>query len=81
MTIVKVKRFLVTLIGFTILMIGIVMIVFPGPAFIIIPLGIIIEKGSHFIIPLGLAILGTEYVWANKMFEKMKRGVKKTFGK
>ena len=67
MTIVKVKRFLVTLIGFTILMIGIVMIVFPGPAFIIIP--------------LGLAILGTEYVWANKMFEKMKRGVKKTFGK
>ena len=67
MTIVKVKRFLFTLIGFTILMIGIVMIVFPGPAFIIIP--------------LGLAILGTEYVWANKMFEKMKRGVKKTFGK
>lgn len=67
MTIVKVKRFLVTLIGFTILMIGIVMIVFPGPAFIIIP--------------LGLAILGTEYVWANKMFEKMKKGVKKTFGK
>ena len=67
MTIVKVKRFLVTLIGFTILIIGIVMIVFPGPAFIIIP--------------LGLAILGTEYVWANKMFEKMKKGVKKTFGK
>lgn len=67
MTIVKVKRFLFTLIGFTILMIGIVMIVFPGPAFIIIP--------------LGLAILGTEYVWANKMFEKMKKGVKKTFGK
>jgi tellurite resistance protein TerC len=67
MTIVKVKRFLVTLIGFTILMIGIVMIVFPGPAFIIIP--------------LGLAILGTEYVCANKIFEKMKKGVKKTFGK
>lgn len=67
MTIKKVKRFIVTLIGFTVLIIGMVMIVFPGPALIVIP--------------LGLAILGTEYVWVNKMFEKIKKGVKKTFDK
>lgn len=65
MKIAIVKRFLVTLFGFTVLIIGIVMIVFPGPAFIIIP--------------LGLAILATEYVWAKKLFEQMKKGVKKTF--
>jgi tellurite resistance protein TerC len=61
MTLAKVKRIVVTVIGFTVLIIGIVLIVFPGPAFIVIP--------------LGLAILATEYVWARKLFEKIKKNV------
>jgi uncharacterized protein (TIGR02611 family) len=59
MTITKVKRIIVTVVGFTVLFIGIILIVFPGPAFIVIP--------------VGLAILATEYVWAKNLFERIKR--------
>jgi tellurite resistance protein TerC len=48
-------------IGFTILIIGIFMIVLPGPAFIVIP--------------LGLAILATEFVWAKKWLDKVKQKI------
>lgn len=48
-------------IGFTILLIGIVMIVLPGPAILIIP--------------VGLAILAGEFVWAKKLLDKVKSGV------
>lgn len=54
-------------IGFTILAIGIAMIVLPGPAVVVIP--------------IGLAILATEFIWARKLlvtvkerFERMKKG-------
>ena len=63
MTLARVKRIVVTVIGFTVLGIGIVLIVFPGPAFIVIP--------------IGLAILATEYVWAKKLFDRMKTLTKK----
>jgi tellurite resistance protein TerC len=63
MTLAKVKRIIVTVVGFTVLIIGIVLIVFPGPAFIVIP--------------IGLAILATEYVWAKRLFEGIKRILKK----
>lgn len=56
------KRVIVTVIGFTVLFIGIAMIILPGPAFIVIP--------------LGLAILAGEFVWAKKLLERVKSGVK-----
>lgn len=54
----QIKRLLIGIIGTTILLIGIAMIVLPGPAFIVIP--------------VGLSILVTEFLWAKKMIEKFK---------
>jgi len=67
MKLARVKKIVVTVIGFIVLIIGIVLIVFPGPAFIVIP--------------IGLAILATEYEWAKKVLDKIKRRVQKTFNK
>ena len=49
---------MIIVIGFTVLLIGIAMIVLPGPAIVIIP--------------LGLAILGTEFIWARILLKKAK---------
>jgi len=65
MKLARVKRIVVTVIGFIVLFIGIILIVFPGPAFIVIP--------------IGLAILATEYEWAKKVFVKIKKRVQKAF--
>lgn len=64
MNLKQIKRIVVAVIGFTILAIGILLIVFPGPAFIVIP--------------IGLSILATEFVWAKRLLEKVKKGIKKT---
>jgi len=52
------RRLIVAIIGFTVLLIGVAMIVLPGPAVVVIP--------------LGLAILGTEFVWARRLLKKAK---------
>jgi putative transmembrane protein PGPGW len=52
------KRAAVAVIGFTVLLIGVAMVVLPGPAFLVIP--------------LGLAILATEFVWARRLLEKAR---------
>ena len=57
----SIKKIIVAVIGFTILIIGVLMIVLPGPAFIVIP--------------LGLAILATEFVWAKKWLDKVKQKI------
>ena len=44
------RKLIVAVIGGTVLLIGIALIVLPGPAFIVIP--------------VGLAILATEFTWA-----------------
>jgi len=67
MTLKRIKRIIVAVIGFTVLAFGILLIVFPGPAFIVIP--------------VGLSILATEFVWAKKLLEKVKKGFRKTFNK
>ena len=54
----NVKRLIVLVVGGTILLIGIALIVLPGPAFIVIP--------------AGLAILATEFVWARTLLNKVK---------
>lgn len=53
-----VRRFVVTLIGVTVLLIGVALIVLPGPAFLVIP--------------LGLGILATEFVWARRLLKHIK---------
>lgn len=57
------KRIIIAVIGFTILGIGVAMIVLPGPAILVIP--------------LGLGILATEFIWARKLLEKAKSKFKK----
>ena len=54
----QLKRVVIGIIGTSILIIGIAMIVLPGPAFIVIP--------------VGLSILATEFVWAKKLVERFK---------
>ncbi|MFO1520389.1 MAG: PGPGW domain-containing protein [bacterium] len=46
------------IIGFTVLIIGIAMIVLPGPA--------------TLVIPIGLALLATEFVWARKTLSRFQ---------
>ena len=52
------KRIVIAIVGFSVLFVGVAMIILPGPAFIVIP--------------LGLAILATEFVWAQRLLTKAK---------
>ena len=54
-----VKRVIVSVVGATVLLIGIALLVLPGPAFIVIP--------------VGLAILATEYAWARRWLKKARQ--------
>lgn len=60
------RKVAVSVMGFTILAIGLAMIVLPGPAFIVIP--------------VGLGILATEFIWARNLLKKVKTKLKKTRG-
>ncbi len=51
-------RVIVLVVGLTVLAIGVAMIVLPGPAVVVIP--------------VGLAILGTEFVWARQLLHHLK---------
>ncbi|MDQ7815912.1 MAG: PGPGW domain-containing protein [Melioribacteraceae bacterium] len=66
-TIKQFKRLIVAIVGLTILLIGIILIVLPGPAFIIIP--------------LGLSILASEFMWAKKLMDRLKEKLVKVFTK
>ena len=52
------RRIVVTIFGGTVILIGIAMIVLPGPATVVIPLGI--------------AILGIEFAWARRWLRKIR---------
>jgi tellurite resistance protein TerC len=54
-----VKRVIVSVVGATVLLIGVALLILPGPAFIVIP--------------VGLAILATEYAWARRWLRKVRR--------
>ncbi|MDP3111117.1 MAG: PGPGW domain-containing protein [Thermodesulfovibrionales bacterium] len=56
------KRLVIAVTGFTILMAGIAMIVLPGPAIIVIP--------------VGLGILATEFIWARRLLKVLKNKFK-----
>jgi len=51
-------RLIVLVVGGTLLLVGITMIVLPGPAFVVIP--------------AGLAILATEFVWARRLLARVR---------
>jgi tellurite resistance protein TerC len=53
------RRIAVGLVGGTVLAIGLALIVLPGPAFVVIP--------------IGLAILGLEFAWARLWLRKVKQ--------
>jgi uncharacterized protein (TIGR02611 family) len=52
------KRIAICIVGGSVLLVGIAMIVLPGPAFVVIP--------------AGLAILGIEFAWARIWLKKAK---------
>jgi len=54
----RIKRMVIAIIGFTVLLVGIAMIVLPGPAILVIP--------------PGLAILATEFVWARRLLKRVR---------
>jgi tellurite resistance protein TerC len=61
------RRFLIGAIGFSVVLIGLVMIVLPGPAFIVVPLGV--------------AILATEFAWARRVWRRGQILVSRVRGK
>ena len=52
------RRIVILITGVTVLLVGVVMIVTPGPAIVVIP--------------VGLAILATEFVWAKRLLMRFK---------
>src|SRR5215831_4247963 len=54
-----IRRAFIAIAGFTVLLIGLALIVLPGPA--------------TLVIPLGLVILATEFVWARTILRKSRR--------
>tara|TARA_R110002096_G_scaffold154_27_gene993 strand:+ start:8577 stop:8831 length:255 start_codon:yes stop_codon:yes gene_type:complete len=53
------RRIVVAVVGSSVLLIGIIMLVTPGPAFVVIP--------------VGLAILAIEFVWARHWLKKLRQ--------
>jgi tellurite resistance protein TerC len=51
-------RVVILVVGLSVLAIGVALIVLPGPAFVVIP--------------VGLAILATEFVWARRLLHNLK---------
>lgn len=58
------KRVVIAVIGGTVTLIGIALIVLPGPAFIVIP--------------IGLSILASEFYWAKRWLDKVRELAKRS---
>jgi Putative transmembrane protein (PGPGW) len=54
----RIRKFVIALIGSTILLIGLALVVLPGPAVVVIP--------------VGLAILASEFAWARRIIRRGK---------
>jgi tellurite resistance protein TerC len=57
------KRIVILIVGMTVLLIGVVMIIAPGPAIVVIP--------------AGLAILATEFAWARHWLRIIRESAEK----
>jgi uncharacterized protein (TIGR02611 family) len=62
-----IKRIVILVVGGTVLLLGIALLVLPGPAFIVIP--------------VGLAILAVEFAWARRWLRRMREPVQQTGAK
>jgi tellurite resistance protein TerC len=60
------RRVIIAVIGFTVLLIGVALLVLPGPAFLVIP--------------AGLAILAIEFTWAKRWLQRIKQLAEKKGG-
>ena len=60
----RVRKAVVAIIGGTVLVFGIILIFLPGPSFLVIP--------------AGLAILATEFVWAQRWLQRVRDLIDKT---
>jgi uncharacterized protein (TIGR02611 family) len=58
LTLKKAKRIVIAVVGFTVLAVGVAMIVLPGPAIVVIP--------------IGLGILATEFIWARSLLHRLR---------
>ncbi|GGI76628.1 PGPGW domain-containing protein [Shewanella gelidii] len=58
------KKTTITLVGGTITILGLILIIVPGPAWLLLP--------------IGLAILSIEYPWAKKWLKKSQRHMKES---
>jgi len=58
-TLRQARRIVIAVIGFTVLLLGVVMIVTPGPGWLVIL--------------LGLSILSVEFVWARHLMKRIKQ--------
>ncbi|NNF40309.1 MAG: hypothetical protein HKN64_02940 [Woeseiaceae bacterium] len=55
------RRIVIGVVGATVVLIGVVMIVTPGPAFVVIP--------------VGLAILSIEFAWARRWLKTLRESI------
>jgi uncharacterized protein (TIGR02611 family) len=55
------RRIAIAVVGGTVLLIGLALVVLPGPAFVVIP--------------IGLAILSFEFAWARNWLRKIRRSI------
>ena len=55
----QLRKIIIGFIGFTVLLIGVILIFLPGPGLLVIP--------------AGLAILSTEFLWARNLLKKIKK--------
>lgn len=63
-TLKQIKKIVIAITGFTVLLLGLIMVFLPGPSIIVIP--------------MGLAILASEFVWAEQWLFKVKGLIAKT---
>ena len=56
-------RIVIFIVGMSVLLFGVALLVLPGPAFVVIP--------------VGLAILATEYAWARRWLRAIKESAEK----
>jgi uncharacterized protein (TIGR02611 family) len=61
------RKVIIAVLGTTVLAVGVALIVLPGPAIVVIP--------------LGLAILATEFLWARRLLNRVKQGTTRLFGR
>jgi len=61
------RKIIIALVGSTVLLLGVALIVLPGPALIVIP--------------IGLGILATEFLWARRLIERGRAAWRKVRGK